>query len=144
MSLLDKLADKALDAVDDKGGDWFDKAMSKAAELANGSDLSGPHKADTKQALSVVASRKGSLLHLGKLGLVSVLGSLGVGQDDKAKARFLKSLETAPFDDLMAASEAASSHVIKDAEDRERAWKEVQDMAGTIARLAIPFILAAL
>lgn len=144
MSLLDKLADKGLDLVGDKGGAWFDKGMSKAADLVNGSDLDGDEKEAVKTALSVVGTRKASLLHLGKGGLVSVLGSLGIGNHEAARVRFLKSLENSPFDDLMAASEAAASHVIKDVEDRERAWEEVKDMAGTIARLAIPFLLAAL
>ncbi len=144
MSLLDKLADKGLDLVDDKGGAWFDKGLSKAAALVNGSDLSATEKAGAKTALSVIATRKASLMHLGKGGLVAVLGSLGVGNDEAARVRFLRSLETATFDDLMDASTAASAAVIKDAEDREKAWEEVKDMAGTIARLAIPFLLAAL
>ncbi len=144
MTLLDKLADKGLDLVDDKGGEWFDKGIGKAADLVNGSDLSEFEKVSAVRALTVVSSRKASLIHLGKGGVVAVLASLGVGDQDGARARFLKSLETATFDELMDASTAAAAHVIKDAEDREKAWKEVKDMAGTIARLAVPFILAAL
>ncbi len=144
MSLLDKLADKGLDLADDRGGAWFDKGMSKAADLVNGSDLDGDEKEAVKTALSVVATRKASLLHLGKGGIVAVLASLGVGNHEAARVRFIKSLELAGFDELMAASDAATAAVIKDAEDREKAWEEVKDMAGTIARLAIPFLLAAL
>lgn len=144
MSLLDKLADKALDAVDDKGGEWFDKGMEKAVDLLESSALGRDEKTDVRGALTEVSARKGSLLHLGKGGLVSVLASLGVGHHGEARARFIKSLESATFDELMDASTAAAAHVIKDAEDREKAWEEVKDMAGTIARLAVPFILAAL
>lgn len=143
MSLLDKLADRAMDEAAERGNDWLAKGLDRADELA-AETFEGEDLGLVRKGLHVLKEHEGDLVALGVGGLGKFVALIGAGRDAQAKETLLEALETATFDELMRASDAASEATLLDAESREAAWESIKRLGADLAQKVLPLLLMAL
>lgn len=143
MSLLDKLADRAMDEAAERGPDWLAKGLDAADELA-AETFDGEALGHVRKGLQVMKDNEAELVSLGVGGLGRFVALIGAGRDAQAKEALLAALENASFADLMRASDSAAEAVIRDAEARDAAWESVKQLGADLAQKVLPLLLMAL
>jgi hypothetical protein len=159
MSLLDKLKDKALDAVNDEEHhkEWsekgFDAAMKEARKLvpkeAEGeSEELKAVRTTAGYALDKLEKNKDSLVGLGAHGLRSTITMLGLGQYDEAAkhAALIQLRETASWSEVSAAitsTAEAGNRAKRELEAQVEAMKKTfKDIGVAAAKAVLPMLLA--
>ena len=92
----------------------------------------------------MLKEHEGDLVALGVGGLAKFVALIGAGRTAEAKEQILEALENATFEQLMAASDAASEATLLDAESREAAWQSMKRLGADLAQKVLPLLLMAL
>ena len=144
MSLLSDLSGEVGKAYDSKAPGWLDAVLNEARRAASGQ----PDPRPVNAALAAVGAQRATLLPLGKIGLLRAISHLSLNHEQAAVEEILKHLPKADVATLVAASMSASSAVnaAKRADDEAKAaaLQALRDITVAAAKVAIPFLLAAI
>ena len=143
MSLLDKLADRAMDEAAERGADWLKKGLRAADDLA-AEHLEGEALGAVRVGLEILDKHEKDLVALGVGGLGSFMILMGVGDYTEAKRQLLTALEDATFESLMATSDSATEAVLEQAAERDEAWESIKKIGKELATALLPYLLMAL
>lgn len=141
MALLDNLLEKAKEKVTDPT--WVEKAVESGKKQT---DKLGAAKPVADAALDEMLANKDKLSKVSGVTFTAIVSSLALGRVDEAKLLYLR--QSASFDELMGALDAASDATRKAQKEREEAWAAVKEVALDILKkagsAAIPLLLAAI
>ena len=157
MPLLDKLKEKALDAINDeeKQAKWVDKGFDSAVKAARDLIPTADDEAEIKSladaaeyGLKKLEKHKSALVGLGQHGLRSTISLLGLGQyDEAARHAALVELRTTAswleVNKAILSTAAEGNQAKRDLDAKIEEVKDVlKDIGTTAAKAVLPFLLA--
>lgn len=144
-SFVEKLEERALDALEKHGPDWFDKALSSGRKELGG--LGGSNELDLLRisgtsALDALERHRARLIEMGYARTLAFLGRLSVGQTERA-ARLLMA-----YGGGKGAWGKADAKIVTAAERTEQEKRDLDDaiaiakeIGSAAAKSAIPILM---
>lgn len=146
-SVLDKLENKALDALDKHGEDWLEKAIDggrkELAKLSLDEPETAAIRAMGEMALVKIDKHKAALADLGYQRACAFLGRVAIGQNERA-ASILTAYGGGAgawgAADSVVAAGGNATEAAKRAQDEALAL--AKDIGATVAKSALPILLS--
>jgi len=146
MPLLDDLLRSGGELLDDKGGEWFDKATAAArdelpavVELASSAGVEVTED-QAAELLNEAAKGKAPILRLGSVGFAWVVAHLESDDEAEARRRYLE--HQATFEERRAAMHAAGDRAQDDGEERAAAWAEFTAFVQSVGKVGLQILIA--
>lgn len=150
-SILDKLADKALDQFKAKAPDWFDQALASARRKidshAIGPDAQNPLATLARNtgdlALDAIEKKRDVLIPLGYDATLAFLGRVAIGDHTKAASILLAyGGGRGAWGEADRTIAAAGDATEKAKRDHDAALATVKEIGTDVARAALPLLLS--
>jgi hypothetical protein len=140
-SLLEKIAEKGLEQVKERGPEWVEKLVEEGRELLP------PNQGDGAviyqqgmAALDWLEANKDKVAHKGLLGLQAFAGYVALGDGEKATLVWLA--HGADWDDLHNAVDGAADRVEQAAIDKAEALAFAKSLGAAAAKALLPILMA--
>jgi len=144
MSLLETIAQDAINGVQAKAGTWIPAAIAQGSKAVRGSP--DVVKLPALAALQVIGDNQEVLSTTGGNTFALLVSHMALGQERLAELAWLR--DTATFDERMASLDAAHQSEVTGVAQQAAQWAEVKRVAlavlETAGKIAIPLLLAAI
>jgi hypothetical protein len=141
VSLREDLASQTMTLISDTTDAWLDNLLSTGEGLVEGykDKLGEAGVADAVAAMNAVGANTGPWVRLGTVGFAQVMACWE--DDDAAEARRHYLSHQATFEERRRAMQLAGDAAAKDADERQAAWAEVENVLKSVTTLGLRFLV---